>query len=87
MKVLLDENLPHQVRLEIGGHDVFTTAFMGWAGIENGELLKVAAASGFDVLITTDRGMEYEQNSNTLFARSDRIAGQAEHDRSNSPAL
>lgn len=62
MKVLLDENLPHQLRHELPGHDVFTTFFMNWSGIENGELLAVAAKSGFAVLLTNDRGLEYEQN-------------------------
>jgi hypothetical protein len=62
MKLLLDENLPHQIRLEIPGHQVFTAAYMKWGGIENGELLRLAAAAGFDALITNDRGLEYQQN-------------------------
>jgi hypothetical protein len=39
MKILLDENLPHKLRHEIIGHEVFTVAYMGWSGIENGKLL------------------------------------------------
>jgi hypothetical protein len=39
---------------------------MGWSGIENGELLRLAAAGGFDALISTDKGIEYEQNQATL---------------------
>jgi hypothetical protein len=66
MKVLVDENLPHQLRHEIVGHDVFTVAYMGWSGIDNGELLQRAAANDFDVLITNDRGLEYEQNLDSL---------------------
>jgi len=66
VKLLLDENLPHQVRLELPGHDVFTTAYMKWGGIENGELLRLAAAAGFDALITNDRGLEYQQNLGAL---------------------
>ena len=66
MKVLLDENLPHQVRLELPGHDVFTVAYMGWGGVENGELLRQAAAAGFDALLTNDRGLEYQQNLGAL---------------------
>jgi predicted nuclease of predicted toxin-antitoxin system len=66
MKLLLDENLPHKLRTEIVGHDVFTVAFMGWSGVENGELLAKAAADGFDALITTDRGLEYEQRQGAL---------------------
>jgi hypothetical protein len=39
---------------------------MGWSGIENGKLLELAASAQFDVLITNDRGLEYEQNVSTL---------------------
>jgi hypothetical protein len=66
MKLLLDEHLPHGLRGEISGHDVFTVAFMGWSGVENGELLLKAAAEKFDAVITNDRGIEYEQNLATL---------------------
>ncbi|HEY2413701.1 MAG TPA: DUF5615 family PIN-like protein [Pirellulaceae bacterium] len=52
MKLLLDENLSHKLRTEIVGHDVFTVAFMGWPGVENGELLTRAATDGFDALIS-----------------------------------
>ncbi len=66
MKLLLDENLPHQLRRELPGHECFTVAFMGWAGIENGELLAIAAASGFDALVTKDAKLQYEQNLKDL---------------------
>lgn len=62
MKLLLDENLPHQIRLEIEDHEILTVAFMGWSGIENGELLNRAAAEGFDALLTNDRGFAYEHD-------------------------
>lgn len=62
MKLLLDENLPHQLRLELPGHDCFTVAYMGWVGVENGELLTRAAASGFDALLSKDANLQYEQN-------------------------
>ena len=62
MKLLLDENLPHQLRNEIAGHDCFTVAYMGWAGIENGELLTRASSEGFDALVTKDANVQYEQN-------------------------
>lgn len=66
MKLLLDENLPHQIRLELPGHDVYTAAYMGWSGIENGELLKLAADADFDAVVTNDRGLEYQQNLDAL---------------------
>lgn len=66
MKLLLDENLPHKLRTEIVGHDVFTVAFLGWSGIDNGELLTKASQAGFDALISNDRGLEYEQGQSSL---------------------
>ncbi len=66
MKLLLDENLPHHMRLELPGHQVFTAAYMNWSGIENGALLHLAAKAGFDAVITNDRGLEYEQNLESL---------------------
>jgi predicted nuclease of predicted toxin-antitoxin system len=62
MKVLLDENLPHDLRRELRGHDAFTVQYLGWSGVKNGELLARAAASGFDALLTMDSGVRYEQN-------------------------
>lgn len=66
MKLLLDENLPHQMRLDLPGHEVFTVAFMKWSGIENGDLLQRCANEGFDALITNDRGLQYQQNLDAL---------------------
>jgi predicted nuclease of predicted toxin-antitoxin system len=66
MKVLLDENLPHQLRHELNPHAVFTVQFMGWSGFKNGLLLAQAAASGFDVMITMDSGVPYQQNLATI---------------------
>lgn len=66
MKLLLDENLPHRLRPLLVGHDVYTVSFMKWKGIENGQLLDLAAKNGFDALVTKDNGMPYEQNAATL---------------------
>jgi predicted nuclease of predicted toxin-antitoxin system len=66
MKLLLDENLPHRLRPLLVGHDVYTVAYMKWKGIENGELLQLAAKNGFDAILTKDTGMPYEQNAATL---------------------
>lgn len=62
MKILLDENMPHKLRQYLPGHAVFTVAYMKWGGIRNGQLLRNAAADGFDALLTVDAGIEYEQN-------------------------
>lgn len=66
MKVLLDENLPHDLRLLIPRHEVFTVAYMRWAGTTNGVLLARAAETGFDVLVSKDSGIESEQNLGQL---------------------
>ena len=57
MRVLLDENLPHQLRpLFANSLEVITVSYRGWKGKENGELLRMAAAE-FDAFVTTDRGI------------------------------
>jgi predicted nuclease of predicted toxin-antitoxin system len=62
MRVLLDEQLPRHLAREIGGHDVSTVQQRGWAGLKNGELLRAAAAEGFEILVTADRNLQFQQN-------------------------
>ncbi len=62
MRVLCDENVPHGVRGLLPEHEVFTVAYLGWAGMKNGKLLKAAEDAGFDVLITSDHSIPYQQN-------------------------
>jgi hypothetical protein len=62
LKVLLDANVAHDLRPYLQHHDTFTAAYLGWAGLKNGELLDAAEWSGFDVLVTGDRTLHYEQN-------------------------
>ena len=62
MKVLLDENLDHRLRNHLSPHDVFTTSYQGWDGLKNGKLLEAAETWGFEVLITGDQTLAYEQN-------------------------
>ena len=61
MRVLLDECVPRALRKELLGHEVKTVAEAGWAGVRNGELLQLAAKQ-FDLLLTVDRNLEYQQN-------------------------
>lgn len=61
MKVLLDECVDARLAKRITGHDVRTVAQMGSAGVTDGVLLGLAAES-FDVLVTTDRSIEFQQN-------------------------
>lgn len=60
MRVLLDEHLPVDLALELAGHDVDTVVGRGWAGIKNGDLLR-RMSGDYDVLITMDRGIEFQQ--------------------------
>jgi putative NIF3 family GTP cyclohydrolase 1 type 2 len=62
VKVLLDENLDHALRSLLAPHEVVTVAFMGWAGLKNGELLQAAEEQGIQVLLTGDTTLHLEQN-------------------------
>ena len=62
MKVLLDECLPRKLKDHLPGHECHTVPEAGWAGKKNGDLLLLAEKSGFDIFLTLDRGVEYEQN-------------------------
>lgn len=62
MQVLLDECLPRKLKFELSGVSVRTVPEMGWAGNKNGALLRLAEAT-FDVFITVDQNVEYQQHS------------------------
>ena len=63
MKIILDENVPQNLRLLIeGGHTVVTAWFQGWSGLKNGALLDAAEQAGFDLFVTADRELSYQQN-------------------------
>jgi predicted nuclease of predicted toxin-antitoxin system len=79
MRILLDESVPGRLGPLLTGHSAVTVQRRGWASIKNGKLLALAAGD-FDVLLTADKGMEYQQNLATLpmailivLARSNRI--------------
>jgi len=62
MRVLLDECIPRKFKNQLAGHDCTTVPDAGFAGKKNGELLKLAVDAGFEVFVTIDRGIEYQQN-------------------------
>jgi len=62
VRVLLDEMLPVGVAQLIPGHGVTTVKAAGFAGLKNGELLRRAAAAGYELLITADRNLPEQQN-------------------------
>ena len=61
MRVLLDECVPRGLRSYLTEHEVQTVSEAGWTGVTNGELLRLAAQR-FDVLLTVDRNLGYQQN-------------------------
>lgn len=65
MRILLDESLPRRLRNDLSGRMVVTVAQCGWSGLENGELLRVAAGR-FDAFLTADQNIEYQQNLSAL---------------------
>lgn len=62
MKLLLDENLPKKLKYRLSGHTTSTVFEMGWAGKSNGGLLHLMIENSFDVLLTFDKNLQYQQN-------------------------
>ena len=62
----MTECVPRALRRDIPGHKVKTVAEAGWAGVKNGELLRLAAVA-FDLMITVDRNLEYQQTLPKVF--------------------
>jgi hypothetical protein len=66
-KLLLDECIPRKFKNHLPGHDSQTVPEAGWAGKKNGELLSLAENAGFQVFVSLDQGIEFQQN---LIARN-----------------
>ena len=62
MKVLFDQGTPVPLRTHFTSHHVLTAYELGWATLKNGELLAVAGSNGFEVFVTTDANLAYQQN-------------------------
>jgi hypothetical protein len=62
MRILFDQGTPSGIAGVLAGHQVTEAIERGWDKISNGELLKVAEAAHFDVLLTTDKNIRYQQN-------------------------
>ena len=67
MRVLFDQGTPAPLRHLLADHEVLTAFELGWSTLKNGELLAAAEGHRFDVLVTTDTRLKYQQN---LGARS-----------------
>ena len=63
MKILLDESLPIKLPELFGiEHEVFTVKDMNWLGKKNGELLRLVIENNFEVFVTADKNLPYQQN-------------------------
>jgi hypothetical protein len=65
MRVLLDECVTRYLKRDFAGHEVLTVEEAGFKGLKNGRLLQ-AASGEYDVLVTVDRNLQYQQNLNTF---------------------
>ena len=62
MRILFDHGTPSGIAGSLAGHEVTEAIEQGWDRISNGDLLKLAEESGFDILLTTDKRIRYQQN-------------------------
>ena len=62
MKLLLDENIPKRIKKDFGEHEIYTDGDLNWNGKTNGELLKLMIEHHFEIFITFDRNLQYQQN-------------------------
>jgi predicted nuclease of predicted toxin-antitoxin system len=62
MKILFDANTPAPLARFLRGHEVVRADELGWQGLENGALLDAAEQAGFDLLLTCDQNVQYQQN-------------------------
>ena len=62
MKILLDECVNRKLKSRLAGIEAYTVAEMGWRSLRNGNLMRAAIENDFDVLLTVDKNLEYQQN-------------------------
>ena len=62
MRILFDQGVPRGLAASLGSHDVTEARKLNWERISNGVLLKLAEEAGFNLLLTTDKNVRYQQN-------------------------
>jgi predicted nuclease of predicted toxin-antitoxin system len=62
MKLLLDENLPKRLKADFPDFEIYTVSELGWNGVKNGQLMQLMIDHGFNVLLTFDKNLQYQQN-------------------------
>jgi hypothetical protein len=90
VRVLFDQGTPAPLRNALADHEVVTAYERGWARLKNGELLSAAELDGFEIFVTTDKNLRYQQDlsqrriaivvlSTTSWPRISRAAAQVRH--------
>lgn len=64
MKILLDECITKRLKSYLKEHEVFTVSQQRWTGLKNGQLMAKAANENFDILLTIDKKIQSQQNTN-----------------------
>jgi hypothetical protein len=62
LKILFDVNTPAPLAWALRKHEITRAGQLGWQSLQNGKLLRAADAAGFEILITCDQNMRYQQN-------------------------
>jgi glutamate racemase len=62
VRVLFDQGTPAPLRRALTNHSVETAFELGWSKLRNGELIAAAEQAGFEVFVTTDKNLKYQQN-------------------------
>ena len=62
MKILFDNGTPNPIAHSLAGHEVVFARQVGWQELKNGDLLRHAEQAGFDLILTSDKNMRYQQN-------------------------
>jgi hypothetical protein len=80
LRILFDKNVPYTLRQHLVGYEVQTADDEGWERITNGELISCAEEAGYQILVTCDQNIRYQQNltaAKSRWSSSDRISGRA----------
>lgn len=62
MRILFDQGTPVPLRRSLTGHVVATAYELGWSTVTNGDLIRLAEQEGYELLLTTDTNLRYQQN-------------------------
>lgn len=62
MRILFDNGTPNPIARSLAGHEVAFARQIGWHELKNGELLRQAEEAGYELLLTSDKNIRYQQN-------------------------